>query len=990
MSPLAAILSLALAAPNGTAVDHPDAGHYPGATEVLKYTFEPTSEEEFYIWPPGWTSLHGPGYPRYVRPRIDDAERLPPGGRSFRVDLNGGAASAFGPAIPIDPGVDYVLEGYVKTSALRHDAAWLSLTFKDAARAKLAETASEKIDGTSSWRKVRIGPLTPPTGASMLFVGIHLAPKGEEQDLNGTAWFGALWVGQLPRVVLTARAVDFADRQPTAASSGTAPFAVARGGASFLVFARDQQTVSAEADRNRPSKLGASSAPASPLEVDCLVSGFAASRYDVRLELQDASGRTVARHEEHFSTVSLQTAVTKAKGDSHGASGAVASHDSSPAHVIWRIPVNTVGYYRVRAEVVPSSFDAKDGGGSNGSKPVPRSTCAAAIGLAIVDRQPLRPGSEFGWSLDPGDDSRGLVPLADLLAQSGIRWVKFPFVCSLHQENETAKKQLTSALPATRGAVEPLINFSDRLTRHGMQVAGVLLPPREPGQGNTALLAAEAFALDPKVWYPSLEPILARLGTEIRCWQIGGDRDSSWVGCGELPAVVARIKATLDRVGQDLDIGLAWDLAAPLPVDARNSKGASIGGNGSRNEIDGNRLKLEPQTRAPWRFLSLSCDESATDAELAKRLDATASAAVARWLAIDALPQSGHSADDRIAHLIGRMLTAKMHGAEGIFFAHPLDAQRGLASRDGSPSELFLPWRTTALMLGGAPYAGDIDLAGGSRMHCFGSSGQYVGLIASDPGAPGRRDAVYLGDHLQTCDLWGRVADVPTALDKGARSTIDVQRLSTFLTGLDGTITQWQLNTGFAPKSLLSVPTAVAVTALEMRNTLPGAVSGHLRITPPRDWRIEPSSADFHIEPGAVWKLPLKVILPNDVLAGPQLLALEFELQTDRLIRFTAYRPVEVSGGDVTINGRATSNDSGDLEVRQSLSNQGNRAATFRCSLMVPNRRRQSATVIVQPGTTSAFVYHFSNGRELLGKPLWLRAEEIGGPRVLNCVVEAR
>ena len=67
---------------------------------------------------------------------------------------------------------------------------------------------------------------------------------------------------------------------------------------------------------------------------------------------------------------------------------------------------------------------------------MPHYACTPAIGLAIVDWRPLPPGSEFGWSLDPGDDSQGLVPLADLLTQSGIRWVKFPFVCSPRQDDE--------------------------------------------------------------------------------------------------------------------------------------------------------------------------------------------------------------------------------------------------------------------------------------------------------------------------------------------------------------------------------------------------------------------------------------------------------------------------------------------------------------------------------------------------------------------------
>ena len=203
------------------------------------------------------------------------------------------------------------------------------------------------------------------------------------------------------------------------------------------------------------------------------------------------------------------------------------------------------------------ALEEKDDRRSDGTTPMPRSTCSAAMGLAVADRQPLPPGSEFGWSLDPGDDSQGLVPLADLLTESGIRWVKFPFVCSPHQDNELAEKPRPTrrnstrpALPAKPDAVEPLINFNHRLARAGVQMAGVLLSPREPGGASTALLAAEAFARDPKVWFPSIEPILARLGTEIRCWQIGDDRDASWIGCGEFGGRFAsQGRAGPDRTG---------------------------------------------------------------------------------------------------------------------------------------------------------------------------------------------------------------------------------------------------------------------------------------------------------------------------------------------------------------------------------------------------------------------------------------------------------
>ena len=433
------------------------------------------------------------------------------------------------------------------------------------------------------------------------------------------------------------------------------------------------------------------------------------------------------------------------------------------------------------------------------------------------------------------------------------------------------------------------------------------------------------------------------------------------------------------------------------------------------------RARSAAKPKNPWSFLSLPCDDAISNADLAARLEGTESAGVQRWLTIDALPQTGHSDDERIAQLAGRLIAAKMHGAEGIFFAHPFDSERGLVGRDGSPNGLFLPWRTTALTLGGAPYAGDIDLAGGSQIHCFGANGEYVGVLMG--GAP-RRESVYLGNDLRCRDLWGRVTDCRPTLGEGVRSEavvktvgwtsasdrrkpdglggpsyradampprsqVDVQRLPVFLTNLDGPITEWQLNVAFAPRSLPSVPLSESALALQMKNTQPRAVSGRVRITPQRNWHVEPEMAEFHLEPGTAWKLPLKVSLPNDVLAGRQMVALEFEIQSDRFDHFTMYRPIDVTLGDVAMDAHAALTEQGDLEVRQSLSNQGKRAVSFRCDLISPDRRRQSTEIDLQPGAKSDFAFHLSLARELSGKALWLRAEEINGPRILNFRLEA-
>ena len=274
MAPLTAILLLALGAEIKAET------HFPGASAVFQCTFESSHDEDLYGWPPGWTRRHGPGFPRYVRARVDN-NSPPTGGCSLRVDLDGGAATAYGPDVPVNPNVQYVLEGYLETSGLRHDGAYLSLIFLDSERATLSNILSEKISGTSTWQKICLGPVSPPAGASFMLVGLHLEPQGQMQDLRGTASFGALWLGQLPRIVLSAQPIRETPTQQDKAVRYRSDEKRVSGrnvnDAMFLLFPRGQ-----------------------PIEITCVVSGFTAPAYEIRLKLLDFEGHSLAEHRQSF------------------------------------------------------------------------------------------------------------------------------------------------------------------------------------------------------------------------------------------------------------------------------------------------------------------------------------------------------------------------------------------------------------------------------------------------------------------------------------------------------------------------------------------------------------------------------------------------------------------------------------------------------------------------------------------------------------------
>jgi hypothetical protein len=218
---------------------------------------------------------------------------------------------------------------------------------------------------------------------------------------------------------------------------------------------------------------------------------------------------------------------------------------------------------------------------------------------------------------------------------------------------------------------------------------------------------------------------------------------------------------------------------------------------------------------------------------------------------------------------------------------------------------------------------------------------------------------------------------------------IAVQQLPTFLVGLDGPITQWQLGVALSPNRLPSVPSVIAPVTLDLKNTLPQSITGRISIRGPKNWYIEPRTAEFRLDPGAPWKQVLDVALPNDVTGGRQMVRLDFEIQADRLYRFTMYRLLEVTLGDVTFEGQTVLNGRGEMEVRQTLTNRGKRPASFRCDLLAPDRRRQSSEVLLQPSGKSELMYRLPDGEQLQGKAIWLRAEEVDGPRVLNYRIES-
>jgi hypothetical protein len=462
-------------------------------------------------------------------------------------------------------------------------------------------------------------------------------------------------------------------------------------------------------------------------------------------------------------------------------------------------------------------------------------------------------------------------------------------------------------------------------------------------------LAAQIFSSEPELWYPSLEPVLTSLSLKVRWWQLGGDKDTSFVGYPNAAEKVTQLRKLIARFGQQIFVGIGWSWL--------------------------HELSHQPQA---WDFASISSDPPLTWEEQSAYLKLSESAKVRRWAVIEPLSNSDYAVDVRAGDLARRMLAAKIGGAEGIFVPEVFSTSRGLMNDDGTAGELLLPWRTTALALAGANYVGSINLPNNSVNHFFERDGQVVMVVWNDRDV---EEKLYLGDNVRQLDLWGRSGKVAT---RDAEQVIRVGRLPTFITGLNGPVLHWRMSVKLAETRWPSAFNIAHSNALVVKNTFGQGISGQIKIVTPDGWRVAPAEATFKLAAGETLNQPFDVILRIEAVTGRQDLRFDFDIMADRRYQFSVRRQIDVGMDDVTLSASTHLNDQGELEIEQRLTNETDKPVSFKCFLYSPDRLPIITQVVEQGRGTDTKSYRLPNGAELLGKTLLLRADEIEGERIIN------
>lgn len=605
--------------------------------------------------------------------------------------------------------------------------------------------------------------------------------------------------------------------------------------------------------------------------------------------------------------------------------------------ITWRLPRIDPGFYRITA-----SLDGQLG-----------TSLATETTIAVIDDLIGGPPHGcFGWTLDQGHQGIAARDLATWLADLGVAWVKYP-----------------SWIPPddTEGAEEIAMIFN-KLQDSGIQTVGMLDVPPESQlsnyelRGRKDMVAAQLFR-DVATWQPLLEPVMSRLTLKVRTWQLGADRDHSFLGRPRLQESIRRISTGLQGFGQPIDVAISWPWLEP--------------------EL--------PNGDSSWQAICRSSEPplgaAELDAHLELRQQDVRNEVARTWLLLDAIPKSNYDRDSRIRDLVLRMATVRGHRVQAAFVSSPRDPETGLLRANGRPGELLLPWRTTSRLIGNLRKVGSLKLRSGAANSVFAGDERAVLMLWS---AEPTEELMYLGEHIQSVDVWGKVTNLPIEMAEDQPiQRVQIGPMPIFIIGADPQLLAFRMSVDVQPKQLDSLLGQVQKFSVSFTNPSRESLVGEMRAVSPDTWSVDAPERSWEALAGRTAQETFRVVLSNTAKIGRYDVPIRFSLDTVPPKMITVYREMHVGpeGLEVKVTTRLLGN--GELRVQVELTNHASRPQPYDCMLFPPpGRQYQRRLLTVQPGETITRKFYWTEGEQLVGQQMLLRAAEQDGQRVLNYAID--
>ncbi|OYW12317.1 MAG: hypothetical protein B7Z55_18385, partial [Planctomycetales bacterium 12-60-4] len=301
---------------------------------------------------------------------------------------------------------------------------------------------------------------------------------------------------------------------------------------------------------------------------------------------------------------------------------------------------------------------------------------------------------------------------------------------------------------------------------------------------------------------------------------------------------------------------------------------------------------------------------------------------VQRWVLLRLTQLEGETITEKGGQLARLMVAAKMGGADRVFVDDVYNNKHGLLNEAGSPRELFIHWRTIALLLQDSTYLGSFAFQHGSPNAVFAKDGEVAVIVWNDEPT---KESLYLGVDPVEMDLWGRTTPVPADPATG-ESQITAGPMPKLLIHCSEEVARWRIAARFGIGRMQSV-FGGHQDSVRVKNTFSQGVSGELNIVLPHEWEAEPRTWAIAAEAGETLDLPMFLRLPPTANLGEQMTMWDFRITADRPYRFRVYQPYTVGLDDLQIDVFDRRLPDGRLEIEQVVTNRTNplEKLDFRC-----------------------------------------------------------
>ncbi len=882
--------------------------------ETARWDFSRASDQNFDNWPDGWQRYRGTGYPAYVNVAI--TARDPDQERQF-LALDTGVVRFWPrlrksyPSLPVLPPsvTDAIVDRYLRVEL-------------DGGQVKLQSPgvpASRMYQYRFSCRMMTQGLRHDTAHAELVFVdedGDEIAAHSTTPLRGTTRWDTVTMDLVRPPVGAAKMLVRLVVER---SEDGLEDIHGTIGFDDIRIDRYPQLRVTTD------EALGIY-ALGRPVVATATIMGLPAGASKVQFQLFDSSEQVIAE---------TRLAVRHQASE---ASGAKTTTTRSPhSEVTWKLPRLEPGFYRVSASLVGEHA----------------STLATETTLAVVEQLiGGSPHGAFGWTLPTGNEGIAAKVMAPWLADLGVAWVKYP--CWLAPED-------------TAGAEEIAAIFS-KLQDAGIQTVGMLdVPPEEQVsmfalRGRRDVVAAQLFR-DIETWQPLLEPVMTRLTLKVRTWQLGADRDHSFMGRPRLRETISTISDGLQGFGQPIDVAICWPwLEGELPPGESSWQAVC--------------RSSDPPLAAQ------ELDAFLTIGDKGARVDGPRT-----WLLLDPISADRYDRDSRIRDLVLRMAAVRSHRVQAAFVSNPRDPQHGLLRPNGRPDTLLLPWRTTSRLIGNLRHAGSLQLRSGARNAVFAGSDRAVLMLWS---AEPTEELIYLGEHVQAVDVWGKVTNLETETGGNQPAQrIKIGPVPIFILGADPTLLAFRMSVEVEPNQLDSFLGQTQRLSVSFANPTRESILGEMHVRSPQTWAVETPSRSWEALAGRSATHDFNVVLSNTAKIGSYDVPIQFEIETVPPQLITVYRNVNVGPEGIKLNVTTRLLRNNELRVQIEMTNEGTRPQSYDCLLFPPpDRQYQRQFVTIKPGETIRREIYWPDGDRLIGQRMLLRAVEQDGRRVLNYAID--